>query len=81
MHWRNPCNKRSRFTYTDLKCAVQPNLLTPDWAVNDLFTLTVFKFVINFTHGFRLGLIDVTDYLRQIYREDFLDHCPRQTLR
>ncbi|EIQ65928.1 hypothetical protein SF123566_5789 [Shigella flexneri 1235-66] len=37
--------------------------------------------MINFTHGFRLGLIDVTDYLRQIYREDFLDHCPHQTLR
>lgn len=36
----------------------------------------MFKFVINFTHGFRLGLIDVTDYLRQIYREDFLEHCP-----
>lgn len=33
------------------------------------YLLPVFKFVINFTHGFRLGLIDVTDYLRQIYEK------------
>lgn len=36
----------------------------------------MFKFVINFTHGFRLGLIDVTDYLHQIYREDFSTIAP-----
>ncbi|AMJ72441.1 hypothetical protein AW879_21895 [Enterobacter cloacae] len=46
--------KRSRFTYIDVFPSIQPNLLTPVWAVNDLFTLPAFIFVINFTYIFML---------------------------
>ena len=49
-----PLFKSSRFRYSSWLKPVQLNLVTPDWAVNELLTLTGFKSVINFTRKVRL---------------------------